>query len=263
MKTFKDLLNEVAEPRGGDEKRFKDKHVIAKTDDPHADEDVHVAKTKKKKRFADLEKGEDEKVYEEKMKDDDDDEEDEDDDDEEEEMEESEEDMSAAQMKKREEIVKSMKDKKDDFKKRYGDKWKSVMYATATKMAMKEAYEGMEGMCCKHCGDEFGKPKSESCMYNAYDMKGENWIKKESYKEEVDLSEDVMADLQKIVKTKSAGDVKFADGSKLKVDMFTASAMTKVHDALNGANQKKFADAINKNENMFMKMMDFAMSKVK
>ena len=49
--------------------------------------------------------------------------------------------MSDAQMKKREEIVKSMKDKTADFKKRYGDRWKSVMYATATKQAMKEEVE--------------------------------------------------------------------------------------------------------------------------
>lgn len=77
------------------------------------------------------------------------------------------------------------------------------------------------------------------------------------------LSEDVIADLQKIVKSKSAQEIKLADGSKMKVDLFTASAMTKVHDALNDANKKKFADAINKNETMFMKMMDFAFSKVK
>jgi DNA-binding XRE family transcriptional regulator len=43
--------------------------------------------------------------------------------------------MTDAQMKKREEIVKSMKDKEQDFKDRYGDRWKEVMYATATKMA--------------------------------------------------------------------------------------------------------------------------------
>lgn len=47
--------------------------------------------------------------------------------------------MSDAQMKKREEIVKSMKDKTADFKKRYGDRWKDVMYATATKQVMNEA----------------------------------------------------------------------------------------------------------------------------
>ena len=46
--------------------------------------------------------------------------------------------MSATQMKKREEVVKSMKSNFADFKKRYGKDAKSVMYATATKQAMKE-----------------------------------------------------------------------------------------------------------------------------
>jgi len=49
--------------------------------------------------------------------------------------------MTDAQMKKREEIVKSMKKSKGDFEKRYGDRAKDVMYATATKMAMKEGFE--------------------------------------------------------------------------------------------------------------------------
>lgn len=53
----------------------------------------------------------------------------------------SEKDMSPAQMKKREEIVKSMKKKMPDFKKKYGDRAKDVMYATATKMAMREGFE--------------------------------------------------------------------------------------------------------------------------
>jgi hypothetical protein len=48
------------------------------------------------------------------------------------------EEMSSAQMKKREKIVMSMKDKTAEFKAKYGKDWKKVMYATATKMAMKE-----------------------------------------------------------------------------------------------------------------------------
>ncbi len=50
--------------------------------------------------------------------------------------------MTDAQMKKREDIVKGMKDKTADFKKRYGKDYKDVMYATATKMAMKEEADG-------------------------------------------------------------------------------------------------------------------------
>lgn len=53
--------------------------------------------------------------------------------------EEAEGEMTDAQMKRREEIVKELKKKEDEFKDRYGDRWKEVMYATATKMAMKEA----------------------------------------------------------------------------------------------------------------------------
>lgn len=49
--------------------------------------------------------------------------------------------MSKAQMTKREEIVKSMKKNFGDFKKRYGEDAKSVMYATATKQAMEEEVE--------------------------------------------------------------------------------------------------------------------------
>jgi hypothetical protein len=49
-----------------------------------------------------------------------------------------EEEMSDSQKKKREEIVMSMKDRTSYFKKKYGAKWKNVMYATATKQAMGE-----------------------------------------------------------------------------------------------------------------------------
>ena len=49
--------------------------------------------------------------------------------------------MSAAEMKKREDIVKGMKKNLSSFTQRYGKDAKSVMYATATKQAMKEEVE--------------------------------------------------------------------------------------------------------------------------
>ena len=49
--------------------------------------------------------------------------------------------MTEPEMKKREEIVKSMKKGMAGFKQRYGERAKSVMYATATKQAMKEESE--------------------------------------------------------------------------------------------------------------------------
>jgi hypothetical protein len=49
--------------------------------------------------------------------------------------------MSTAEMKKREDIVKGMKKNLSSFKERYGKDAESVMYATATKQAMKEEVE--------------------------------------------------------------------------------------------------------------------------
>jgi hypothetical protein len=46
--------------------------------------------------------------------------------------------MTDAEMKKRETMVKSMKKGMAGFKERYGDRAKNVMYATATKQAMKD-----------------------------------------------------------------------------------------------------------------------------
>jgi len=46
--------------------------------------------------------------------------------------------MTKSDVKKREKIVKGMKGSKKDFEKRYGKDAEGVMYATATKMAMKK-----------------------------------------------------------------------------------------------------------------------------
>lgn len=60
------------------------------------------------------------------------------------------EEMTLSQQNKREDIVKGMKKSKADFKKRYGAKWKNVMYATATKLATEEVVE--EGVVLKNEG---------------------------------------------------------------------------------------------------------------
>ena len=68
MKTFKEIISEVAEPKGGDEKRFKAKHVISKQDHPiedGAEENQFKGGTKKdKSKKASYEDGKDAEVYE-------------------------------------------------------------------------------------------------------------------------------------------------------------------------------------------------------
>ena len=76
------------------------------------------------------------------------------------------------------------------------------------------------------------------------------------------IVEDNMDMLKNIVKNKSAKNIKFKDGN-MKVDMFTASAITQVFDKVNSSNQQKMAKLINGKKAEFMKIADFALSKVK
>ena len=81
---------------------------------------------------------------------------------------------------------------------------------------------------------------------------------RESYLEEKNLQA-----LKDIVKNKSAKSLKFKDGS-MKVDLFTASAITKVYDAIKQqSNKEKFDRMLNGSKAQFMKITDFAMSQVK
>ena len=76
------------------------------------------------------------------------------------------------------------------------------------------------------------------------------------------LAEDNVDVLKNIVKNKQNKNIKFKDGS-IKVDLFTASAITQVFDKVNRSNQKKMKDMINGKKAQFMKIADFSLSKVK
>lgn len=64
MKTFRQIISEVAQPRSGDEQNFKDKHEIEFIDHPESEEGQHTASTYRKRRIADYDEYEDKDVYE-------------------------------------------------------------------------------------------------------------------------------------------------------------------------------------------------------
>ena len=76
------------------------------------------------------------------------------------------------------------------------------------------------------------------------------------------LSEDNVENLQNIVKNKQNKSLKFKDGT-MKVDLFTASAITQVYDAVNKSNQEKIRGMLNGTKAQFVKIADFALSKAK
>jgi len=82
-----------------------------------------------------------------------------------------------------------------------------------------------------------------------------------TYSSDLMLNESNLKIVQDIVKRKSAKNIKFKDGS-LKVDMFTASALSQIYDKVNTDNKKKMEKMMNGTKDQFMKLAKFALSKV-
>ncbi len=120
MKTLKQIIKEsdYTDPKSPGDKAFVDKHVVQKTDYPHkpkdgSNDDIFSGKKqKKKKKLADMEKGQDKEVYERTL--------------------------TKGEQRRKETMVRSMKKNAADFISRYGKDAESVMHATATKQAKAE-----------------------------------------------------------------------------------------------------------------------------
>ena len=248
------------------QKAFIDKHLIQKQELPSPEYKEAEVLDLSANRLADLEKGEDEEVYESVQ-----------------EGTVSEAEMTDAQKAKREEIVKELKKKMPEFKERYGDRATDVMYATATKMAMKDESEEDEDELeevysnrVQLKGFDKNKKKRYKPNPNNYKFDGSDTVKLKGFKgkklpkgfEEVEVEEGyyegyykegVLQDLEMIVKKKSVGDVKFSDGKKQKVDLTTASMIVSMVKQLNSTNQKKVLNMLD-NSKTFKDVAKFAFS---
>ena len=81
------------------------------------------------------------------------------------------------------------------------------------------------------------------------------------FNREIYLEENNMNILKDIVLKKSAKPVKFKDGS-MKVDLFTASAITQVYNKVNIDNKKKLEDMVNGTKKQFQAMSNKIMKMV-
>ena len=77
------------------------------------------------------------------------------------------------------------------------------------------------------------------------------------------IEENVMDQLHKIVAGKQAQSVKFGNGQSKKIDHFTASAITQVHNAVNDENKKKFADMVARSAHHMQKAAEFSWKSMK
>jgi len=339
MKTYKQIIAEVNEPKSGDEKRFKDKHVVQKNEDPAGNKDdvfkgSKVEKDKTKK--ASYKPGEDEEVHEEKEEESDTTEgrrpKSKDGEEEEggehiamqlrkaitmrgqkkvkfndgkevkvsvrdadkffnkfnktrmaadklkmtrdaaksydafkkiidEEL--TERALTDTEMKRREEIAKDLPDK--EFKDRYGDDWKSVKMATATKMAKKESADEVNELSRKTLGNYISKAsdasKNRRLSVKKVDNRHTGVSRAVKRLDKMEEAVDVAKTLQKASKASKGISVKFDDGSTENIDKNTAKQLLDIHKKLNTTNKKKLEKNLFKSSEDFMKMVDFAMKR--
>jgi hypothetical protein len=110
--------------------------------------------------------------------------------------------------------------------------------------------------------------KLETARQKRLESKKSKFIEKvkesiNDFERESFLIEDNVDVLRSIVKSKQNKSVKFQDGKKAKVDLFTASALTQVLDKVNSDNKAKLTKMINGSLKTFLQAQSAVMKMVK
>ena len=107
---------------------------------------------------------------------------------------------------------------------RYGDKWKSVMYANATKKSMEESVSDLEEVNASKIIKDLGVGDSVEVLDEAF----------------------------------KAGDIKLADGSSAKLTNEQAIQLNTLFKELTTVNQKKMQERMLKDKKGFSEIVSFA-----
>ena len=112
------------------------------------------------------------------------------------------------------------------------------------------------------------KAKLEAARQKRLEQKKSKFIEKvkesiNDFERESFITEDNVDVLRSIVKSKQNKSVKFQDGKKAKVDLFTASALIQVIDKVNPDNKAKLTKMINGSLKTFLQAQSAVMKMVK
>ena len=112
------------------------------------------------------------------------------------------------------------------------------------------------------------KAKLEAARQKRLESKKSKFIEKvkesiNDFERESFITEDNVDVLRSIVKNKQNKSVKFQDGKKAKVDLFTASALIQVLDKVNPDNKAKLTKMINDSLKSFLQAQSAVMKMVK
>jgi hypothetical protein len=154
------------------------------------------------------------------------------------------------------EIFKGSKQKKAKHK---GDltpeEEKAVYERTLTKTEARRKETIVKGMK-KHSQDfvkRYGKD-AESVMHGV----ATNQAKDEEFAEDQDIVENIIETMQKVLDTEKEHSFTFKNGDVLDIDADTAERLMSVYEDLNDDNRDMFVSSLERNQNHFMKLLDFS-----
>jgi hypothetical protein len=241
MKTFKDIINEVAEPKGGDEKRFKAKHVVAKYDHPiedGAEENQFKGGTKKdKSKKASYEDGKDEEVYE---------------------------GYASDAQRKAVHASKDEQKKKKTYKEMFSgqdlaeDPWEEVPMMARQMEFICEAAEDIKEYVMSGVDPEEWFQNKVAHVHGqmqglyAY-VEGDERMKSAKMADMNPMGEEVELD-----EAFKMGSMKLKDGSTVKLSKEEAEAVNELFSELNSSNKKRMEEEMMKDKSGFDKVLKFA-----
>ena len=154
------------------------------------------------------------------------------------------------------EIFKGSKQKK---KGHHGDlspeEEKAVYERTLTKSESRKKETMVRGMK-KHTSDfvkRYGKD-AESVMHAV----ATNQAKEDEEFAEEDIIENIIETMQRVLDTEKEHSFTFKNGDVLDIDHDTAERLMSVYEELNDENRDQFVNSLERNQNHFMKLLDFS-----
>jgi hypothetical protein len=176
--------------------------------------------------------------------------------------------------KRKEHIVTGMKKSEADLKSRYGDKWKSVMYAKATKNALydevKKAKPGHNAaVMSKNIDKVLSAVKKEEVESSKYDTPAKKKPVSMMSKDEKDKNDErrnAYKDYQKSVRKESvdldeafkAGSMKLNDGSSVTLTNESSNALNTLFNQLTSSNKTKMEQRLMSGSKGFNEILAFA-----
>ena len=149
--------------------------------------------------------------------------------------------------------VKDLKKNKADFVKRYGDKWKDVMYGTAMTQAKKKY-----GMGEKKFGATITKIKDSIIKIGVKKEDINTRAEKTLYETPAEANDTNILILKSIIETKQVKKVEFYKGGTMRVDVATAEALMGLYEELSKPLQEKFQKMLNLNQMGLKTLSNFA-----